>query len=60
MGLIVGGEWICRGVWIMIKVVHTSCITEHTLFIVGVDLCAFEVFPEGGYYSVQDIVNLIQ
>ena len=60
MGLIVGGEWLCRGVWIIIKVFHTGLITEHTLFIIGVDLCDFEVFPEGGYYGVQDIVNLIQ
>ena len=40
---------LCRGVWIVIKVGHASNVTNHTRFIVEIDLCDFEVFPEGGY-----------
>ena len=47
VGIVVGREWVCRGVWIMIKFGHTGRITEHTLFIIGFDLCYFEVFLEG-------------
>ena len=36
----------------MIKVYHAGRFTEHALFIIGFDLCAFEVFLEGGDFSV--------
>ena len=43
----------------MIRVYHAGRFTEHTLFIIGLDLCAFEVLLEGGDFSVQDIVGMI-
>ena len=55
----VGGERGCRGIWIMLKVGHAVHVTKNALFIVGIDLCAFEVFLEGGDCSVQDIVDMI-
>ena len=53
-----GGERGCRGVWIMIKFTHAGHVTKHTLFVVKLDICVFEVFLEGGGCSVQDIGNL--
>ena len=48
----------CRGVWLVIKFGHACHVTNHALFISGIDICVFEVALEGGYCSVQDIVYL--
>ena len=48
MRLIVGGERGCRSVYLELKAVHSDHVTEHDIFIIGIDLCTFEVFPEVG------------
>ena len=55
----VGGERGCRNVWLVLKGGHEGYVTKHTLFIFGIELCAFEVFLEGGDCSVQYIVDLV-
>ena len=45
----VDGERGCRVVWIILKVGHTGHVTERSLFIIGLEICDFEVFLEGGY-----------
>ena len=43
----------------MLKVGHVGHVTEHALFIIWIELCAFEVFLKGGDCSFQDIVDLL-
>ena len=44
LGIRMGGDFGCRGVWIFIKVGHKVHITDQTLYIIVLDLFFFEVF----------------
>ena len=34
----------CRGVWLVLKVGNEGYATNHSLFIIDIDLCNFEFF----------------
>ena len=59
MILIVGGERVYRGVWIVIKVCHAGHLTDHYLFVIGIELCDFKISVEVVDRSVQNIVDLL-